>query len=474
MSGSSSELPGGYRETLRVAFPLIVGMAAFTVMQFCDRIFLARQSSVSIQAALPAGVLSFTLICVFQSLAGYAGTFVAHSHGAGDAKGCVRATAQGLWLALLSWPAIVLLIPPGLWLMQVSGHAPDVLAAERVYFVWLMAGGVLVPLGAAVGGYFTGRGRMLANTLANGAGCALNVVLDYALIFGHWGFPCMGIRGAAVATVISSALAPTILLALFLRTPETRALGWRAALAPDLRLLRRIWRYGLPSGLHLLADVGTFSLFVMLTGRLGERAFAASNIGFSINSIAFTPLLGMGMAASILVGQYQGRRDAASAARAGWTALKLGWVYMLVVGLSFVLLPEGYYTLFGSRHASYSTAEMLELGRPMMYMMAAWGLFDTVNIVLAGALKGAGDTRFVMLYLFLMGWLLWIPGELLILARGGGILASWAWLTLYVLILSAGFWRRWRRGRWRSIDLLAREPPILPVRPGAEGLALSD
>jgi len=100
------ETPGGIRELLRVAYPLILSMGAFTVMQFCDRIFLARASSLSIQAALPAGVLSWTFVCVFQALAGYAGTFVAQYHGAGDARGCVRATAQGLWLAWLSWPAL--------------------------------------------------------------------------------------------------------------------------------------------------------------------------------------------------------------------------------------------------------------------------------------------------------------------------------------------------------------------------------
>jgi MATE family multidrug resistance protein len=98
---------------VRLAYPLFVSMGAFTVMQFCDRIFLARYSSISIQAALPAGILSFTLICFFQALAGYAGTFVAQYHGARDPEGCVRATAQGLWIALVSWPLRLVAISPG-------------------------------------------------------------------------------------------------------------------------------------------------------------------------------------------------------------------------------------------------------------------------------------------------------------------------------------------------------------------------
>jgi MATE family multidrug resistance protein len=471
----SPEISGGYREVLRVAYPLILSMGTFTVMQFCDRIFLARFSSISIQAALPAGVLSWTFVCVFQALAGYAGTFVAQYHGAGDARGCVRATAQGFWLALLSWPLMLALIPVGWWIMRISGHAPAVLAEERVYFTILMVGAVTVPLGAAIGGYFTGRSRMTLNTVVNMAGCLVNIVLDYGMIFGKWGFPVMGIRGAAIATVIAGAVAPLVQLAVFACQPEVRALGLRRALAFDAKLMWRMVRFGLPAGGHLLADVGAFTVFVMMTGRLGDVALAASNTGFSINGVAFMPLVGVSMAASIVVGQYQGRGDSDSAYRAGWSAMKIGWGYMLLAALSFVLFPTGYYELFQSREATYTTAELVALGRNMMFMMAIWGMLDAVNIVLSGALKGAGDTRFVMLYMLIFGWCVWLPGEVLIFWRGGGILAAWLWMTVYVLILAGGFWWRWCSGRWRSISLVGVPAvPQLPTRPGADGLMVSD
>lgn len=440
-----------------MALPLIVSMAGFTVMQFCDRLFLARYDSVAIQAAIPAGVLAFTLICFFQAMAGYAGTFVAQYHGAGDKRGCVRATVQGVWLALVTAPFLAALTPLGYWLMHISGHAPAVLAQERSYYGWLMLGGWLVPLGAAIGGYFTGQSRMRLNTIANVAGSAVNILLDYVMIFGKWGCPEMGIKGAAIATVISSAIAPLAQLIAFLREPDVRAAGRIKVWRLDPPLMRRILRFGLPAGLHLLADISAFAVFVMLTGRLGAVALAASNIGFSINSLAFSPLLGLSMAASVLTGQYQGKRDADTAMRAGWTTLKLAWVYMLVIGTTFALFPEAYFTLFRARTANFSVAELLAVGKPMMLLMAAWGVFDTVNIVLSGALRGVGDTRFVMLYMLLMGWLFWIPGELWILLRGGGILEAWRWLALYVAILSGGFALRWWRGQWRHIKLLERD-----------------
>jgi len=446
--------PGGYREMWRIVAPLILSMASYTIMQFCDRVFLSRYSSVTIQAALPAGVLAHTLICFFQALTGYAGTFTAHYHGAKDPAQCVRATVQGLWLALASWPLILLQIPFGTWLMTLGGHAPEVLAAEKTYFVILMAGGIMVPLNSAIGGYFMGIGRTKVNMVANTLGCSLNIVLNYAMIFGHWGVPAMGIAGAAYATLISGFVTCLVQVVLFLKERHVLSVGWRLALRLDLPLVGRIVRFGLPSGLQLVMDVGSFAVFIMLTGRLGDLALAASNIAFSINNLAFAPLLGFGLAASTVVGHHQGARHPEAARRAGYTGLKMGLIYMCVIGATFVLFPKGYFELFRSKDAAFTADELLSLGRPMLLMMTAWGLLDTVSIVLSGALKGAGDTRFVMVYMILGSWLVLVPGSLLLLHAGAGILGLWGWLAVYVCVLAVGFWWRWQQGRWKNIRVI--------------------
>ena len=461
--------PGGYAEVLRVAWPLIVSTGSFTLMQFVDRMFLAWHSPVSIQAALPGGLLAFTLISGFMALAGYANTFVAQYHGAGDREGCSRATAQGLWLALLSYPLILLLIPVGRWLLRLSGHAPEVLAEELTFFTLLMAGGLSIPLGAGISSFFTGRGDSFTTMLANVAGNLVNIALDYALIFGHWGCPALGIRGAAYATVIAGFIAPAILFALYLGPRLRAAYRTAATLRPDRALLLRLVRFGLPSGLHLFLDVASFSAFVLLTGRMGEAALRVSNIAFSINMVAFMPLIGISIAATILVGQYQGRRDAATAARAGWNALRIGMGYMALIGLTYLLLPAAYFQLFArGGGAGLSLEALLPVGRLLLAMMAAWGLLDAINLVLAGALKGAGDTRFVMIYSTAMAWGLLVPGSWIILSSGGSIVAAWAWLTFYVMILSVGFWRRYRSGVWQSIEVIEPVAPLTPARPAAE------
>lgn len=453
--------PGGYREVWRVAAPIIVSMASFTLMQFCDRVFLAHYGSVALRAALPGGILAFTLTSFFQALAGYAGTFVAQYHGAGKQQECGRATAQGLWLGLLTWPIGLALIPFGAWLLTLAGHPAEVLAAEKTYMGILMVGCGFWSMTNAVSGFFSGRGDTRTPMWAGIAANLLNIALDYAMIFGRWGFPEWGIAGAAVATVISSVLGLALLLAIYFRRRfrEEYATwsGWRM----DWKLMGPLLRYGVPSALNTIQDVGSFAFFVLLLGRLPAADMAASNIAFSINNVAFMPLLGMGMAATIVVGQYQGARDSATAERAGLTAMKLAWFYMGGVALTFLLFPGPYFSLFtGDAEGMVAMADIIDKGRWLLVMMAVWGLLDAINLVIAGALKGAGDTRFVLLCSTLATWLLWIPGEVvLLLGLKAGLLAAWLWMTAFIFLLAIGFWLRFKRGSWKTIEMIRQTPP---------------
>lgn len=467
--------PGGYREVLRVSWPLVVSMGSFTLMQFFDRVFLSWYSATAIQAALPAGILSFTMVCFFMALAGYANTFVAQYHGAGDKAGCSRATAQGVWLALASWPFMLALIPAGWWILRAAGHGPDVLKAELSYYTILMIGSVTTPLSAALSSFFTGRGDTVTNMYVHMAGNLVNLLLDYAMIFGKWGFPEMGIRGAAWATVIAGFVAPALFCGIYFRNPLREEFDTVRWFRLEMGLLRRMVRFGVPSAVHLFLDVASFALFVLIVGRLGAVALAASNIALAVNGLAFMPLLGISMATSILVGQYQGRRDAVTAEKATWNSLRIGWIYMALVGATFVLFPRAYFTFFQTRGETggLTMEQLLPVGRRLLYMMAAWGLMDTTNLVLSGALKGAGDTRFVMVYSVAIAWGFWITGEwLIVFVLGRGVVAAWLWLTIYVFVLAAGYWLRFRTGRWKQIELIERGIQVTPDHPGAEPLAI--
>jgi MATE family multidrug resistance protein len=221
-------------------------------------------------------------------------------------------------------------------------------------------------------------------------------------------------------------------------------------------------RFGTPAALQTLQDVGAFAFLVVLLGRLPEADLAASNIAFSINNVAFMPLLGMGMATTIVVGQYQGARNPETAAKAGLTAMKMSWAYMGVVALSFLLLPGPYFSLFTGDSAGMVTmADVMEKGRWLLVMMALWGMLDAINLVVGGALRGAGDTRFVLICTTLATWLVWIPGEaILLLWLDAGLIAAWLWMTVFIFVLAVGFWVRFRRGRWKTIEMIRHEPPV--------------
>ncbi len=449
---------GGWRELMQLAWPLIISSGTFAVLNFCDRLFLSWYSEEAFRASLPAGILFFTLVCGFMALAGFTNTFVAQFWGAGDREGCARATAQGIIFSLLSIPLIMLLTPVGLWFLRISGHGPEVLALEEEYFKILIWGGGGMALSSALGSFFSGRGKtfviMSCNIVANG----INVLLNYAFIFGKWGMPEMGIAGAGWATVIGSWISPLIFALLYFSKPVNAAFGTLRTLRFDRWLFARMIRFGLPSGIHLFLDVAAFTVFVMLVGRMGPVAHIASNIALSVNLIAFMPMIGMGMAAAILVGQYLGRNQPAHAERMGWLALKIGIGYTVLVGLSFLLFPAAYAKVFeGNAVGTVPFAELMAMVRILLVMLAIWGTADAAAIVVSGALKGAGDTHFVMYFQSAVAWGFLVLGQLLLVfVFKCGVYASWAWTLLYIVILGVGFILRFRSGRWKSIDLLDR------------------
>jgi MATE family multidrug resistance protein len=455
----NSAQKGSYLEVWRVALPLIISTGSFTVLHFCDRMFLSWHSSEAFRAALPAGILSFTLMCGFVALAAYANTFVAQFHGARDFHGCARATVQGAILALLAWPCMLALILPGIYILKISGHGPEVFRLERIYFTILMVGSVSQPFAAAVAGFFSGRGKTVVVMACNVVGNAVNIALNYALIFGHWGLPELGIVGAGLATVLASWVAPLLMVALFFAPRNHRRFGTRRSLHFDGPLLRRMVRFGGPSGLHLFLDIASFTVFVMLVGRLGAVQHIASNVALSINLIAFMPMIGLGLAASILTGRYQGARDSFTAGRTGWRTLHLGLVYTLVIAVTFLTSPRFYFMLFaGHSGAGINSPEVFQATRVLLMILAAWGMLDAVNLIIAGALKGAGDTRFVMGYQTALAWGVFVPGELLlVLVFGRGIFAAWSWCAVYIALLSVGLLLRFHSGRWKSIDLLGAQ-----------------
>ena len=242
-------------------------------------------------------------------------------------------------------PLYRIIKPVGLLLLKISGHPPEVLALEAEYFSILMWGGGGIVLSSAISSFFSGRGCtrtvMGCNLLANG----LNILMNYWFVFGGLGLPAMGIAGAGWASVIGCWSAPLFFAISYFNRAHRTEFGTLEQLRLDRELLKRMLRFGLPAGFHLFT-VSAFTVFVLLIGRLGDIAHIAGNMALSINLIAFMPMVGMGIAASILVGQYLGRKEPHEAAKCGWLALRVGTGYIASIGLTFLVIPDLYLQLF--------------------------------------------------------------------------------------------------------------------------------
>ena len=234
-----------YWKVLKLVWPLALGMANNALMQFTDRVFLARESTASLEAVLPASILAILFIGFFQSVAAYSGTFVAQYHGAGDPDGCARSCRAGLLLSLIGGAILALFIPLGWLVCDWSGHSPAVLAREKTYYTIVMSGSFFLCAAMAVQSFFTGIGRTRVVFWVNVLGNGVNIILDYLFIFGCGPIPASGIAGAAAATVAAQALQFAVLLAL--AWPH---LSLRSKLqAPSSKLLLlRIIRFGSPAG----------------------------------------------------------------------------------------------------------------------------------------------------------------------------------------------------------------------------------
>ncbi len=463
----------GYRELLVLAVPLILSTSSWSLQHFVDRMFLSWYSPYAIAAVMPAGILNFCTMSIFIGTAGYVSIFAAQYFGAGVNERVGPSIWQGAYIALAGAIVHLLLIPLAPAIFDLAGHDPEVRRYEVIYFQILCFGAFPAIASSAFSGFFTGLGRpwpvMWVNFLATG----VNLLLDYILIFGKWGFPELGIEGAAIATVAAGFVYCIAYLALlarpaFRRTYRTLS-GWRFESALFLRLLR----FGFPSGVQFFVDIAGFAVFILLVGRLGTVSLAATNIAFNINTLAFMPMIGFGIAVSVMVGQYVGMERADLAERSVYSGFHLTFIYMAAISLCYLLVPEIFVAPFALRTDAGSFAEIYRLSVVLLRFVALYCIFDTLNIIFASALKGAGDTRFVMYMLVAVSLLvLVVPSYLVLIVFNGGLYAAWIIASLYVVLLGFSFFIRFLGGRWKSMRVIEEPvvclPPTLPEVPGAE------
>jgi len=450
----------GYRDVLAISLPLVASMGSITLMQFTDRIFLANYSVDAISAALPAGIASFTCIAFFMGVANYTNAFVAQYIGAHAYNRVGASLWQGIYFSLGSSCLLASLYFISGTLFGLIGHSPHIQALEVTYFNILTLGAGLVVLGAALASFYTGRGLTWTVMVVHMAGAAINIPLDYCLINGVGPFPELGIAGAAIATVTASAAIVAILVILIFRPANRRRFGTWDGKAFDGELFGRLMHYGLPSGIQFFLEIFGITFFIQILGRLGDIELAASNIVLSIESLSFMPMIGFHVGNATLVGQAIGRGRPEQGAYSTTSALHLIMAYMMFVAAAFIFTPEPLLHLFKAHHHTPSEyAQITDLGIVLMRFVAVFCFFDALNLVFSGAIKGAGDTRFIMWTIGALSiGVMIIPIYLAVEVLGAGLYVAWTIATLYICVLGLAFMWRYQQGTWKTMKVIEVQP----------------
>ncbi len=447
----------GYRQVVFLAIPLILSTTSLAIQQFVGRIFLAWYSAEAIAATMPAGILNFTIINLFIGTAGYVGAFVAQYWGASQHRHIGPIVWQGFYIAMIAGIVHLALIPLAGPFFSFVGHSPEIQHLETAYFQIICLGAGPAVAISAIAGFFSGQGKTKIVMIVSVIGNIINVVLNYLLIFGHLGLPRLGVKGAAIATVISNTIAFFIFLFLvFTRTHEAEyniRSGWR----PNSSLFTRLLRFGLPNGMQYFVIYMSVTVFILLVGRLGIIPLAATNISFNINMLAFMPMMGFGMAVMILVGQYQGKRQPDLSEKSVYSGLHLTYIYMAGIAAAYWLIPEFFLWPFAVKADPKSFTAIKETATVLLRFIALYSLFDTMNIIFASGIKGAGDTRYVMLMTFFLSMFgLAIPTYIVLNVFHLNLYAAWTVITLYIVLLSFAFLARFLGGKWKTMRIIEK------------------
>ena len=464
--------PNGYREVLAISLPLVASMGSITLMQFTDRLFLANYSIDAITAALPAGIVSFTFISFFMGVANYTNAFVAQYTGA-KAHGRIGAALwQGIYFSLFATVFLASLIFISKPFFTLIGHSPHIRILEMTYFNILTLGAGLVVLGSAMSCFYTGRGLTWTVMLVHMAGALVNIPLDYCLINGIGPFPELGISGAAISTICASGVIVLLFSLLIFSPSNRRRFGTWKHRGFDKELFFRLMQFGMPSGIQFFLEVFGFTFFIQMLGRIGDLELAVSNIVLSIEPLAFLPMVGFHIGNATLVGQAIGRGRPQDGTYSTTSVLHLTLAYMVVIAGFFVFLPEPLLGLFTAAHYSPEQyQQIMDLGVILMRFVALFCFFDALNLVFSGAIKGAGDTRFIMWTIAALSFgVMIIPIYVAVEVMHAGIYTAWTLVTIYVSTLGLAFMLRYRQGKWKKMRVIEPQPVMSGSRIRAMGV----
>jgi len=440
--------PAFSKDVLRLATPVTLGMLTFTLLSIVDTAMLGYVGSVPLAASGIAGVLYFAIVFPISSMSVGTQSLVARRFGEGNEALCGQVLNTGLAYCLAVGIPLVIAAP---WLARavapLFSSELQVREAGAVYLHYRLLGSSFMLLNSISLGFFAGIGKTKHQLIGSIFVTATNLVLDYVLIFGHAGFPKLGVQGAAIASSIALAVG-SIYYMIILNLPRYRtrygALRWPWFSAQWLRPMLRL---SSPILAQRILSNGAWAIFFVIIARIGTIELAASNVIRSIYHLSIMIAVGLGTASAALLGQNLGAKNPERAEKLAWESVKLATYAMIAIGILFLAVPGFVFRIYTA------DASVIGVGRLSLMLLGLVQVFTGVTLVLSQSLQGAGNTRYVMAAEFVCIALYLPTVYVLGLHTSLGLVGAWTGEYVYWIVLAVAMVWKFRTGSWKAIKL---------------------
>lgn len=432
------------RAVLVLGLPLVGSHLAQFAVQMVDTIMLGWYDTTALAASVLATSFFFVVFIMGAGFSFAVMPMVAEAAASDNSTRIRRVTRMGLWLSVLY---ALLFLPLMVWsdpLLRSLGQDPELSALAQEYL--RIAGFGLFPalLVMVIKSYLAALERTGVVLWVTIMAVFLNVLVNYALIFGNLGMPELGLRGAAIASVISQAVTLGVLSLYVVRGPATREhVLFQRIWRPDPEAFREVFRLGWPIGLTNLAESGMFSASALIIGLIGTLPLAAHGIALQITAATFMIHVGLSQAATVRAGRAMGRKDWSGLAVGAQSVVLLSFGAVVLATIAFLAVPDLLMTGFLDPDSADRDA-VLAIGASLLAVAALFQLVDAGQVMALGLLRGMQDTRWPMYAAAISYWGLGIPASYVLgVMMGFGGVGVWLGLVIGLLFASAALWWRY-------------------------------
>jgi multidrug resistance protein, MATE family len=472
----------GFGEMLRMVIPSSLMLMNAVILRFMDGLMVSRLGSEYLSSQTTAASASLVIDAIVWGTLGIISAFVSQSLGQGRKRRCARYAWASTRLSLIISAVALAMIPLSKSIMSLYGHSPWHQVLESEYFVYMLLTTVVACPVMAIEPFFFGAHRPKVVYYVSLAACAVNLLANYVLIFGKFGFPAMGIAGAGLGTLISWVVRGIILWATFLSPrfhKEFRTRMWRIS---DTGIYRRIIKYGWPVGVHMANAILCWGILAgRIIGSISPLWLDANTVAMKFSPLVHMPLSGIGIATCAVVGRYIGMGRPDIAKRRATTAAIIAIAYMLIVSGGLITFRHSAARLMVNVSRSAAPTELvtsddsasaiadenyvekvppeqvIEKAALLIIFLLIFIGSDAIGIVYQSALRGVGDVIFPMVVSLVCTWSIEVLcGSMMVrwFPHLGGV-GPYIPASIYMLLASLLFMWRFRRGKWDAIDIFA-------------------